>query len=245
MNLKTLSVAILATSMTLFSCQQEESDIPNQQINLDKFQSEWLNADLNQVLSGKEMNFYISDIQLQNVIQPKETYQVRFIPGLINGDLHFKVVSIDQFGTMLNVATVAQQTGLKLAAQVSKLKNQQPVESTAAPAVKKHMMTYALADQFIAAFHNKTNVNIDEITSYNGDRIRHFGYTPEVVKDMIANPAEGFSLSLGVNEEHKLTTVFIPLYKNQVLSTKEGGSAYDFTLPCPTTCDPPTNSDPE
>ena len=245
MNLKTLSVAILATSMTLFSCQQEESDIPNQQINLDKFQSEWLNADLNQVLSGKEMNFYISDNQLQNVVQPKEAYQVRFIPGFINGDLHFKVVSIDQFGTILSEETVAQQTELKLGVQVNKLRDQQLLERNIPSTVKKHIMTYALADQFITAFHNKAKPNINEITSYNGDRIRHFAYTPEVVKDMIANPAEGFSLSLGVNQEDKLTTVFIPLQGNEVINTKEGGSAYDFTQPCPNTCDPPTNSDPE
>lgn len=238
MNLKTLTVAMFATFMALSSCQTEESDNPNQEVNLDKFQSEWLNADLNQVLSGKEMNFYISDDQLQNVIQPKETYQVRFIPGLINGDLHFKVVSIDQFGTILNEETVAQQTGLKVGVQVNKLIDQQPVERNISATVKKHIMTYALVDQFITAFDNKSKPNINEITSYNGDRIRHFAYTPEVVKDMLANPAEGFSLSLGVNQEDKLTTVFIPLQGNEVVNTKDGGAAYDLSLPCPPYCDP-------
>ncbi|MNT81950.1 hypothetical protein D3C72_2216090 [compost metagenome] len=92
--------------------------------------------------------------------------------------------------------------------------------------------------------------DLDAVTSYGGQRIHHFSLETVVVQDMIKNAnTANVGLFLGLNSEGKVTTVFIGLDKDNNIrtnsSTRKGGEVtataddvYDFTAPCPPTCDP-------
>ena len=87
--------------------------------------------------------------------------------------------------------------------------------------------------------------NFEAILDQEGQRVERFGLDAMVVKRMIMTKnIHTLGLFLGQNNKDKMTTVFISMDGNSNLLINNSadistvGKAFDFTRPCPTTCDP-------
>ncbi|WP_299439121.1 hypothetical protein [uncultured Aquimarina sp.] len=242
MKIKHFAQAIMFLGLLLFvSCNQEETVSETiEQSTEDLFAKNWQEADLTKFFTGEEMNYPISNQQLKNVLNNKDVYQVRFVPGILNNELQVKVISIDAKGVVLAEELVKQSKDLVLENQLEELRTTNiNKESIVDPIISKHLLPFNNAANYLNSWKQKSTLDINEVTSYNGMRIRHFAIEPVVVKHMIALESEAINLSWGINPENKLTTVFVPVFDGTI-QTKTGGSksAYDFTNPCPPSCDP-------
>ncbi|WP_298538848.1 hypothetical protein [uncultured Aquimarina sp.] len=244
MKIKHFTRAFIVFGLLLFvSCNEEETAVETvEQSTEDLFAKNWQEADLSKFFTGEEMNYPISNKQLKNVLNHKDVYQIRFVPGILNNELLVKVVSIDATGKVLAEELVKQSKDLTLHNQLEKLRTSDFDKETITDSmVSKHILPFNDAANYLNSWMQKSSLYIDEMTSYNGMRIRHFALEPVVIKHMIALESDTISLSWGINSEKKLTTVFVPITNNHIkAATKNGGNgpAYDFTLPCPTACDP-------
>ncbi|WP_299254143.1 hypothetical protein [uncultured Aquimarina sp.] len=244
MKIKHFTQAFIVFGLLFFvSCNQEETTLETiEQSTEDLFAKNWQEADLSEFFTGEEMNYPIATQLLQNVLNHKDVYQIRFVPGILNNKLQVKVVSIDAKGTVLAEEFIKQTESLAISEQLNKLREISfNKEAIIDPTVAKHILQFNEAAGFVNSWQQKSNTDINEITSYNGERIRHFALEPNVVQHMIGLESESINLSWGLNNDNKLTTVLVPITNNRIeTATKNGGSgpAYDFTLPCPNTCDP-------
>ncbi|WP_298320929.1 hypothetical protein [uncultured Aquimarina sp.] len=244
MKIKHFTQAFIVFGLLLFvSCNEDETTTETtEQLTEDVFAKNWQEADLSKFFTGAEMNYPIATQQLKNVLNHKDVYQIRFVPGILNNELLVKVVSIDATGKVLAEELVKQFKDLTLQSQLEKLRTSNfDKESITDPLVSKHILPFNDAASYLNSWMQKSYLDIDEMTSYNGMRIRHFALEPVVIKHMIALESDTISLFWGINQENKLTTVFVPISNNSIIAaTKNGGSgpAYDFTSPCPNLCDP-------
>ncbi|WP_299181332.1 hypothetical protein [uncultured Aquimarina sp.] len=245
MKIKHFTQILIALGFLLStSCQQEEtvSENENQSFTEDLFAKNWQEADLSSIFTGKEMNYPISITQLENVLDHKDVYQIRFVPGVIDDELLVKIISIDASGNVLAEELVGQNKDLQINNQLNGIStigfNRELISD---PTVAKHILRFDEAVEYMNSWGQKSNQDINEVTSFGGMRVRHFSIEPNVVSHMIDQRAEFINLSWGLNKNNKLTTVFLPVTNSKIqLTTKNGngGSAYDFTTPCPPDCDP-------
>ncbi|MBW1297182.1 hypothetical protein [Aquimarina litoralis] len=244
MKIKHFIQILTAVIFLLFiSCQQEEvTSESTEQLNENSFAKNWQEADLSKIFTGKEMNYPISVEQLKSILNHKNVYLVRFVPGVIEGKLQVKVVSIDAKGTVLDEELVLQNEDLRINDQLQELRtivfNKETISD---PMVSKHILQFDEAADFVGSWNQKSSLDLNEVTSYDGIRIRYFSMEPNAVQHMANTEVEYINLSWGLNKDNKLTTVFVPIVDTKIAAkTKNGNnrSAYDFTDPCPNTCRP-------
>ncbi len=242
MKIKHFTQAFIVFGLLLFvSCNEEETaTVTTEQSTEDLFAKNWQEADLSKFFTGAEMNYPIATQQLKNVLNHKDVYQIRFVPGILNNELLVKVVSIDAKGTILVEELIAEDKNLTISNQLNKLRETSfNKESITDPLVFKHILPFNEAANYLNSWMQKSKQDINEVTSFSGMRIRHFSLEPEVVKHMAELESESINLSWGINSENKLATVFVPVFDGAI-QTKAGGngSAYDVTNPCPPYCTP-------
>ncbi|WP_299311209.1 hypothetical protein [uncultured Aquimarina sp.] len=244
MKIKHFTQAFIVFGLLFFvSCNQEETTLETiEQSTEDLFAKNWQEADLSKFFTGEEMNYPIATQQLQNVMNHKDVYQIRFVPGILNNKLQVKVVSIDAKGTVLAEELVKQTESLAISEQLNKLRETSfNKEAIIDPTVAKHILQFNEAADYVNSWKQKSGTDINEVTSFNGMRVRHFSIEPKVVSHMIDQGAAFINLSWGINPENKLTTVFVPTTNNSIeaaTKNRSNGPVYDFTEPCPNTCDP-------
>ncbi|KAA1246908.1 hypothetical protein [Aquimarina sp. RZ0] len=190
-------ILLIVGILLVVSCQQDETTTQTgQQSTEDIFARNWLEADLSAIFTGEEMNYPIANQQLKKILNHKEVYQVRFVPGILDNQLHVKVVSVDAAGAVLAEELVTQDINVMIGKQLETLKNTVfDKASVAKPVVAKHILQFDKAATYLNSWKQKSTHNINEITSYDGMRIRHFSIEPQVIQYMIDLGSEFINLS--------------------------------------------------
>jgi hypothetical protein len=171
-----------------------------------------------------------------------------------NQELQIEVAGVDQKGVILNSFSTIINTDSNIKNSIDQLQSNNytydinPLDLSLSD---KHLLPYKSAYTYINNWGKSIqHQQIESLITYNGERIRYFSMPKEVVKAMVSpQKVTSIALFLGLNNNKKLTTVFIQ--KNSVSSlllnttyNKSGiypddneGDIYDFTDPCPDLCD--------
>lgn len=100
------------------------------------------------------------------------------------------------------------------------------------------MLQPATAYAYMSSWNQKSTLDIDEVSSYHGERIRHFSLEAAVVAHMANLSVDYINLSWVLNADHKLTTLFVPISDNKIQSKNDTAALiYDASAPCPPLCD--------
>uniref|UniRef100_UPI00260C4147 hypothetical protein n=1 Tax=uncultured Dokdonia sp. TaxID=575653 RepID=UPI00260C4147 len=88
------------------------------------------------------------------------------------------------------------------------------------------------AVNYISNWTKKSMSEIDEITSFNGQRLRYISYPSSLIKHIGSLPSTNTNIAWGIDEKGKITTVIIPIptNKNELLEVFDNGK------PCPPSC---------
>ncbi len=251
MKIKNLAPIVVGVGLLfLGACQQDETakETTEQSVTENTYAKNWQEADLSTVFTGKEISYNISPQQLQEVVADKKVTQVRFIPGVVNNEVLVTVVGVDKAGAIVTQITKKPTTGISIATELQKVQditfNKTAIDDKL---VAYHTLQPEEALQFVTSWNTvvRSKSNIDEVTSYNGERIRHYSMDAEMVAHMAGLPVQYINLSWGLNKESKLTTVFVTVTGNSVKLLNKGdeggdgqeGGVYDFSHPCPPLCD--------
>jgi hypothetical protein len=243
--------------MTFFlgSCQKETL---TEDVNANFQRVDWLSADLNAsfAASQQKVTAYLFEKKaLADVINAKEVDHVRFVLGFDSNIIKITAVGIDAEGKELVSASSKVLFENQYDQQLVKLKETktQAITAktqaiTAKTVVSKHVLAPKMAYSGIKGWQEKLAKvkDLNEVSSYNGERINYYSLEKEVVQAMIENAnTASVGLFLGLNVEEKLTTVFVGLNKeNSIRSSSPtakdaADEVYDFSRPCPSVCDIP------
>jgi hypothetical protein len=244
------TVFYVSVLMTIFlgSCQKETSA---EDVSATSQRADWLSADLNTSFAGSQQKVtaYLFDKKaLAELVQTKEVNHVRFVLGFDGTIIQITAKGVDANGKELVSASSTALFEPQYDQQLAKLKETKTKAITAKTVVSKHILAPKMAYSGIKGWQDKlVKVNdLNEVTSYEGERIKHYGMEKEVVQAMINNSnTASVGLFLGLNAEGKLTTVFVGLNKeNNIRSSSPTAKdavdeVYDFSQPCPSCCDWP------
>lgn len=234
----------------MFSCQKDNVQEDGTPVASSKKEA-WLEANLNTdfAASQKQVTAYLfSSDELATLVSASDLHHLRFVLGYKNG-----IIQIDAVG----VSSEGKETGrlISKALIVSSFTDQLAVLNQFVPntnkknvVLNKHLLSSKAAYDGIEAWQNKLSKveSLDEITSYDGLRIQSYKVETVVIKDMIAKSGTAnIGLFLGLNNERKMTTVFVALDKDNAIkksspTSKTSEEIYDFTEPSP-----PSKPDPE
>lgn len=247
---KVFSYGAILLLIVGLSCQKEEIIEDGKSHSVDTKKS-WLDVNLNSsfAIKQREVTSYVfSAKELAKVINDQEVKEVLFVLGFEKGRIKIEAVGVDQLDKEIVGITSHVFVKTNYENQLMKLNNNDSYKISSRPIVSKHILDSKLAFQGIQSWKDKLSKNIDlnEITSYGGDRIRYYSLEKEVIQAMIDNPKTiNIGLFLGLNSDGKLTTIFIGLDKDNNISVSpfssakgtsiEGidGPVFDFSTPCP------------
>ncbi len=251
MKSKSLTILVLTFGLLLnFSCQTEEKEINVIQKSSDEnyikkeiavdISENWQHADLSRVLTNRESNYLISVDQLRYLVSNENITQIRFIPGISGSTVLLKIVGADRNGDTLTELLIKPSGRISIRNQLSELVNITfNKEMVAGRGFANHIIQPAEAFKYVNKWYTKSMVDINELTSYQGERIRYFSLGSDVVSHLANLSVEYINVSWGLNNENKLTTVLIPVSNNSIqiaLNGKVESFLYDFLHPCPNTC---------
>lgn len=234
----------------MFSCQKDNVQEDGGKATSSKKEA-WLGATLNAnfAASQKQVTAYLfSSEELTTLISASDLHHLRFVLGYNNG-----IIQIDAVG----VSSKGKETGriVSKALIVSSFTDQLAVLNQFVPntnkknvILNKHLLSSKAAYDGIEAWQNKLSKaeSLDEITSYDDLRIQSYKVETVVIKDMLdKSGTANVGLFLGLNNEGKMTTVFVALDKDNAIkksspTSKTSEEIYDFTEPSP-----PCTADPE
>ncbi|MFB9108305.1 hypothetical protein [Flavobacterium gyeonganense] len=227
----------------VFSCQKEnnQEDVAPALV----VQNEnWLSAKLDAKFasSQKEVAAYLFPIsEMKLLMERPNITQVHFKLGFVDNIIQMQVASVDESDHELGIV---KSSILKESIFRSELAN---LKALSVSATKKrtellnsHLLSPRDASLWISEWQKKlSNISeLDEVTSYEGNRFRYFNLEAEVVKVMLYNGNVNLGAFFGINPKGKATIILIGLDKNnQVKKTsvtsEETEDIYDGTRPCP------------
>jgi len=194
MRIKTTTKILFGVGLLLLgACQQDETTKEPQEVAIteDKgsYAKNWQEADLSQVFTEDQISYQITPTQLQEIVADKKVTQVRFIPGVVNNHVLVTIAGVDNTGAIVKQITKKPTTAITLEDGLRKL---QDITFDKAgiddKVVAYHTIQPREAHQFISFWNaiakSKSKSNIDEVTSYNGERIRHFSMEAAMVAHM-------------------------------------------------------------
>ena len=241
-----LSLAI-AFSMLLFSCSQElqESSELNETANLLRQAKEWKTTPITQELVENQQNISHYEFEvnaLKTLVDNLAVNYVWFDLGINNkNQITFTATGVDTNDnvvaqvTSMIVATSAYQADFSIFNRVQDV----PIGNNTFNHILKNKDAYKYLGSMKSGYNN-----FEAILDQEGQRVERFGLDDMVVKRMLMTKyIHTLGLFLGKNNKVKMTTVFIGMDQSKNLlidtSTDEStsGKAFDFTRPCPTTCD--------
>lgn len=223
---------LIALGITVGACQQDETNTVAPETTSQTAVLNWKYATPHTVFKSADTGFEILQQTLEGALEIQNVSSVRFILETLDSQLQIRIVGVSENGlqttgqivTQKNLATTINQ--LELAA--SKTNN----TSNLAKNIAAHVLQPAQAVTYIQAWQETfQNNTLEDLISYNGERIRHFSMPANVIQQM-ANVGD-VQLVWGLNTEGKLTTVFLPKPSE---NSMEKTYIYDFTEPCPSTC---------
>lgn len=247
------TVFYVSVLMTIFmgSCQKETQQEDTNTLAVAQ-RADWLTANLDAKFaqSQKRVAAYLFEPKaLSELINTPKLDHVRFVLSYENVTLQISAVGVDSHGKELISVASNILMAPAFAEKLSILKTSPDNTAKRTAIVAKHVLSPKIAFSGIEAWQEKLLQvsDLDDVTSYGGERIHHFWIETAVVQEMIKNPNTAkVALFLGLNSEGKMTTIFVGLDKNNTIRTRssvgKGVNAvddiYDFSSPCPTCCDP-------
>jgi len=227
---------IIALGITVSACQKDgvSTVIPD---TTKQAAINWNNATPHVVFNSPNTGFEISEEILNNALAIDEVSSVRFVLETLDDQLQIRVVGVSASGLKTTGKVVAQndlrQTLNQLHLTETKVSNIDILANN----IAKHVLQPAQATAYIQGWQRAFKNNaLEEIVSYDGERIRHFSMPALVVQQMA--DAGGVQLVWGLNTEEKLSTVFLPKTNR---NNEQQGYIYDFSEPCPLACNPETH----
>jgi len=224
---------LIALGITLGACQQDETNTVPPVTTAQTAALNWKYATPHTVFKSPYTGFEISKETLLNALAVQEVSSVRFVLETCNNQLQIRVVGVSTSG-LKTTGKVITQKNLTTTLNKLRLTATKTINITASgKGVSDHILQPAQAATYIQAWQETFQNNaLEELISYNGERIRYFSMPANVIQQM-ANAGD-VQLVWGLNTEGKLATVFLPKpSENNMVQTY----IYDFTEPCPSTCD--------
>ncbi|CAD0005646.1 MULTISPECIES: hypothetical protein [Flavobacterium] len=238
--MKKIKVHIVFTIMVfMFSCQKESTQ--DDAISATTLQKEsWLTAKLDAKFasSQKQVAAYLfSTEEMKALVETPNIEEVHFVLGYADNTIRIEVIGVDKSGDDLGSvkSTILKELNLTKLNELSISKTNKRTSL-----LTKHLLLPKDASVWIEAWQKKLNTvsDLDEITSYEGNRFRYFSLESEIIEAMVAKNNKNIGVFLGLNSKGKVTTILIGLDQNNVIKTttltsKEAEDVYDGTRPCP------------
>lgn len=224
------------------SCQREnnQEDPPASVLE----NKDWLSAKLDAKFasSQKEVVAYLFPVsEMKLLMERPNITQVHFKLGFVDNIIQMQIAGVDESDHELGIV---KSSILKESIFRNELAN---LKALSVSATKKrtellnsHLLSSGDAFIWISEWQKKLNniSELDEVTSYKGNRFRYFSLEAEVVKAMLHNGNSSIGVFLGINPKGKVTTILIGLDKNNhvkktSVTSEETEDIYDGTRPCP------------
>lgn len=224
------------------SCQREnnQEDPPASVLE----NKDWLSAKLDAKFasSQKEVVAYLFPVsEMKLLMERPNITQVHFKLGFVDNIIQMQIAGVDESDHELGIV---KSSILKESIFRNELAN---LKALSVSATKKrtellnsHLLSSGDAFIWISEWQKKLNniSELDEVTSYEGNRFRYFSLEAEVVKAMLHNGNSSIGVFLGINPKGKVTTILIGLDKNNhvkktSVTSEETEDIYDGTRPCP------------
>ncbi|MBP1224654.1 hypothetical protein [Flavobacterium sp. 1355] len=229
---KTILCAI-AAMFSMISCQKDNSQEESGAVSAAQKEN-WLTADLDSKFanSQKQVSAYLfANDEMSKLVKTPNIKEVRFVLGYENNTIQVSIVGVDKSGKELGKINSKILKESNYAAKLSKL-NEVSVSKTnkRTPLVTEHLLLPKDAYAGILGWQEKLNsvTGLDEVTSYNGLRFRHFSLESSIIETMVnkANTAN-IGVFFGLNPKGKVTTILIGLDKNNSIKKTSATSKDD------------------
>jgi len=221
--------------MALPACEQE-----NNFQQQEKWDSDWLSANLQTIDFETNSQYLFPTSQLKQMLDNQEVTTVLFAPCLQNQAVFVKMIGINQKGEQLMTQLIRPIANQPLVHQKDSHLAQARV-APQSPVIQKHLISVEKGLELRENWNTLPKEALEEATSYNKERIRYFSYEAEALQYLVNTNTEHISLSWGVNEEQKMTTVFFPIQKiedGRFFIKSQVEEVMDLGTPCPSTCRP-------
>lgn len=238
--------------MSLISCQEDEAKEENlNELSFSVFKKKWTDSNLNFSLLGKKESttcYLFSKNEINDLQENSRLEKLRFVLGLTNGKIDIKTQGVDINGEGLGIINSEIYFEKSLDESIVKLgySNQKFISNNSIST--NHLLNPQKAFEYINKWNKRSNETkiLSNIVSYDNNRIKHFSIEKEVINEISHFTNFNYlGVILGVNPEGKLTTVLVGLDENKNIilpsslskTGESNGGIYDFTQPCPSTCD--------
>jgi len=231
---KTYLGLLIGLCALMCACQEEEVSVVNE-MPIETAADNWEKIVVNSVFTTTLNGFKITKETLQEALAIDNVSSVHFVLETVYENLQVRVVGVAENGTMAAGVVVLQESLEQELECLQSIKNTVSNTTKLSNDIAYHVLQPSQAASYIQrwrlAFQNNT---LEEVISYDGMRIRHFSMPANVVAEMASS--NGVNLVWGVNPSGKLTTIFLPIFSKHQTSYNEEDYIYDFTEPCPSTC---------
>lgn len=241
--------------VSFIACTHEENNFTESLETSSFSQRNWQNNVLSTAFFIQQQNtshYHFDKSELVKTLKEKNLTKYRFVMGYDNDHISITLVGMDKNGKEItSLPATMYNNNQEYETALYKIKNSSfsySKNSLEAPFVGQHLLPYQSVYSYILKWKNLLiTKDIENAITDNGIRYRYYTLQKEVVADMIASDSvNSIALFLGLNAQNKLTTVFLQKDKNDQLIFSQDkqqqnkgsdGKAYDFTSPCPNTCD--------
>jgi len=241
--------------MLLFSCSEELQDtsvpietskIAEEKIQLARQRTQWKTTPISNELIANQRNIshYAFTINsLQALVENEDVNYVWFDLGVNSKNQ----ITFTATGEDVNNVIVTQVTSTIVSTKTYQADFSifNRVEEISFGDQFNHILPNKEAYQYLIDM-KRSYTNFEATLDQEGQRVERFGLDAMVVKRMLMTKnIHTLGLFLGKNKKQKMTTVFIGMDANNSLlidnstNVSTAGKAFDFTHPCPSTCDDP------
>jgi hypothetical protein len=231
--MKKTIVCAIAAIFSMISCQKDNSQEESGSISAVQKEN-WLKADLDSKFanSQKQVSAYLfANDEMSKLVKTPNVKEVRFVLGYENNTIQVSIVGVDKAGKELGKINSTILKESNYAAKLSKLGELSVSKTNKRTAlVTEHLLLPKDAYAGILGWQEKLNSvkDLDEVTSYQGLRFRHFSLESSIVESMVdkANTAN-IGVFFGLNPKGKVTTILIGLDKNNAIKKTSATSKDD------------------
>jgi len=231
--MKKTIVCAIAAIFSMISCQKDNSQEESGAISAVQKEN-WLKADLDSKFanSQKQVSAYLfANDEMSKLVKTPNVKEVRFVLGYENNTIQVSIVGVDKAGKELGKINSTILKESNYAAKLSKLGELSVSKTNKRTAlVTEHLLLPKDAYKGILGWQEKLNSvkDLDEVTSYQGLRFRHFSLESSIVESMVdkANTAN-IGVFFGLNPKGKVTTILIGLDKNNAIKKTSATSKDD------------------
>ena len=235
--------------LTIVSCEKPSKTAVEDYAVL---RADWINAKLDGEFAKSQQKvsaYLFKPEHLQDIANNSNATSIRLVMSYQESQILFNAVAVDKNGKELKSCASEMLKDDSFGNKLLILKNSQSTITSANKLLSDHILNANTSYEYIQKWKKELKIanNLNELTSYDGNRIHHFSIDLMVIKDLLnIQQISKMGLTIGINPENKITTVLYALDGNNsvIIPTAvgnfetSGGVIYDFTRPCPKACDP-------